>query len=99
MSHDFSTNQHFLDPQTTNDGKPYGPWRYKKIVEECFYISHQIHTSYTDLMKISPRERVYLIEFLNKEAEQLQKAREESNKNIQKKIEEIKSSKRTIAKR
>jgi prefoldin subunit 5 len=50
-------------------------------------------------MKISPRERVYLIEFLNKEAEQLQKAREESNKNIQKKIEEIKSSKRTIAKR
>lgn len=99
MSHDFSTNQHFLDPQTTNDGKPYGPWRYKKIVEECFYISHQIHTSYTDLMKISPRERVYLIEFLNKEAEQLQKSREENNKNIQKKIEEIKSSKRTIAKR
>ena len=91
MSPDFSTNQHFLDPKTTSDGKPYGPWKYKRIVEECYFISHQIHTTYSDLMKITPRERMYLMEFLTTEAESLQKAREESQRSIEQRVEEMKS--------
>lgn len=97
LSHDFSTNKHFLDPQLTNDGKPYGPWKYKRIVEECYFISHQINTSYTDLLKITPRERSYLIEFLNREAEAIQKQREESNKKLEQKVEEMKSSRKTTS--
>lgn len=92
LSHDFSINQHFLDPKTTKDGKPYGPWKYKRIVEECYFISHQIHTTYSDLLKITPRERAYLMEFLSKEAEAIQKAREEGQRKIEQRMEELKSS-------
>lgn len=99
LSHDFSINQHFLDPIWTSDGKPYGPWKYKKIVEECYFISHQIHTTYSDLLKITPRERLYLMEFLTREAEEMQKAREESQKKVEQKVEEIKSSKKQIISR
>lgn len=99
LSHDFSINQHFLDPKVTSDGQPYGPWKYKKIVEECYFISHQIHTTYSDLLKITPRERLYLMEFLSKEVEQMQKAREESQKKLEQRVEEIKSSKKQILNR
>ena len=99
LSHDFSINQHFLDPKFMSDGKPYGPWKYKKIVEECYFISHQIDTTYSDLLKITPRERLYLMEFLTKEAEEIKKAQEESQKKINQRMEEIKSSKKTMARR
>ena len=99
LSHDFSINQHFLDPKVTSDGKPYGPWKYKKIVEECYFISHQIHTTYLDLLKITPRERLYLLEFLTREAEEMQKAREDAQQKLDKRVEEIKSSKKNIARR
>ena len=66
-----------------SDGKdkeiPYGPWRYKRIVEECYYISHQINTSYTDLLKITPRERSYLVEFINEEARRQKESLEKIN--------------------
>ena len=54
----------FLDPQLTKDGKPYGPWKYKQIVQERWYISKNINTSYTDVGKITPIEREYLAEFI-----------------------------------
>jgi len=95
LSHDFSINHHFLDPILTNDGKPYGPWRYKKIVEECYIISHAINTSYTDLMKITPREREYFIEFLNREAEEMKKLKEDNSKKLNKTLEEVKSAKQS----
>ena len=61
---------------------PYGPWRYKRIVEECYFISHQINTSYTDLLKITPRERGYMLEFLSeelrKQKESLEKIKQQS---------------------
>lgn len=92
LSLGFSINQHFLDPKWTKDGQPYGPWKYKRIVEECYFISHQIHTTYSDLLRITPRERLYMMEFLTKEAEALQKDREESQKKVEQRIEELKSS-------
>ena len=94
LSLGFSINQHFLDPKVTSDGKPYGPWKYKRIVEECYFISHQIHTTYSDLLKITPRERLYLMEFLIKESEELKKNREESQRKIEERMDELKSSRR-----
>ena len=64
----------FLDPQTSNDGTPYGPKRYKDIVRECWYISDNLHTSYTDVLDLSFQERFYLIELINQKQEETKKA-------------------------
>lgn len=51
----------------TNDGKPYGPFRYKEITKELWFISKNINTSYNDLKQITPREKEYLLEFITDE--------------------------------
>ena len=48
----------------TDDGKPYGPSRYKEIAKERYLISKHTNTSYDDTANISPLERGYLLEFL-----------------------------------
>ena len=72
----------------TEDGKPYGPVRYKELVDECCIISKNINTPYNDVLQLSPTERTYIIRFLIKEAEQraavLEKARAESAANREK---------------
>ena len=55
----------FLDPQLSNDGTPFGPKRYKEIVKECWYVSDNLHTSYTDVLNLAYQDRVYLIECIN----------------------------------
>lgn len=59
----------FLDPQLSKDGQPYGPKRYKEIVKECWYISMNLHTSYTDVLDLAFQDRVYLIDLINKQQE------------------------------
>ena len=66
--------QNFLDPQTYKDGTPYGPKRYKEIVKECWYISDQLHTSYSDILDLSYQERIYLIECINDKQQATQRA-------------------------
>ena len=51
----------------TNDGKPYGPVRYKDIVKERYLISKYCNTSYTDIGETSPLERKYILEFITDE--------------------------------
>ncbi len=67
----------FLDPQTSKDGKPYGPKRFKEIVKECWFISDQISTSYTDVLDMSVPERIYLAECIQDKLEATRKALEE----------------------
>lgn len=62
----------------TKDGKPYGPWRYKQIVKECYLISKNCNTSYTDIMNITPLERDYLLNFV---ADEFKRSQEIINKN------------------
>lgn len=62
-----------MDPPLTDDGKPYGPTRYKEIAKERYLISKHTHTSYDDTLNITPTERNYLLEFI---AEDLQKEKE-----------------------
>ena len=66
----FASHLNFLDQQTTNDGRPFGPIRYKEIVKECYLISKNINTSYTDLLNITPVERNYMLQFLVEEAKE-----------------------------
>ena len=67
-------DQSFLDPLISKDGKPYGPKKYKEIVRECWFISDQLNTSYTDVLDLSYQERVYLIECIADKQQATQKA-------------------------
>jgi hypothetical protein len=77
LRHFFDSGPNFLDPQISKEGKPYGPKRYKEIVKECWYISDQLHTSYTDVLDLSFQERLYLIECINDKQVATQKAVEQ----------------------
>ena len=75
-----------MDPQSTNDGRPYGPYRFKEIVRERYIISKHTNTSYSDTEDITPAERGYLLEFilddLQKQKEMYDKAKQDAkNKN------------------
>ena len=70
-----------MDPQLTSSGKPYGPERYKKIVQERYLNSKNMNTSYNDIGKITPTERQYLIEFIADEIKRSKElVKEEINK-------------------
>ena len=77
----FASGPSFLDPQTSNDGSPYGPKRFKEIVKECWYISDSLHTSYTDVLDLSYTERVCLIENINAKNDATKKAFDEARQN------------------
>jgi len=62
----------------TNDGKPFGPYRYKQIVKESYLISKNTNTSYVDVMKITPQERNYILEFLAEEYKRTQELTEQA---------------------
>ena len=65
----------------TDDGKPYGPWRYKQIVRESYIITKNTNTSYSDVLDMTPIEREYLIEFLAEDFKKQQEQIEQSKKN------------------
>lgn len=44
---------------------PYGVWKFNQIVKECYFISDNIHTSYTDLLNITIKEKNLLIKYIN----------------------------------
>ena len=48
----------------TEDGKPFGPSRYKEISKERYLISKHTNTSYEDTGNMSPLEREFMLEFL-----------------------------------
>jgi len=58
----------FLDPKLIN-GKPYGPERFKNIVQERYFISKKCNTSYNDVGEMTPIERKYIIGFILDEIE------------------------------
>lgn len=79
----------FLDPQSIKDKdgkiKPYGPVRFKQIVQERYLISKNINTSYNDVGKMSPTERRYILEFMSEEMEKTKKMIEEKKQQAKKK--------------
>jgi len=63
----------------TSDGKPYGPIRYKQIVNECYTLTKNAGVTYSDVMGMTPVEREYYLDFLQAEyqrqQEQIERAR------------------------
>lgn len=70
-----------MDPQLTSEGNPYGPARFEEIVRERYLISKHCNTSYTDLDKVSPIERQYLLSFIYDELQKQQELIEEQERN------------------
>lgn len=68
----FGWGLNFLDPLLTNDGRPYGPYRYKQIQKECYLISKNSSTSYDDVLRMTPIEREYWLEFIQDEFKKTQ---------------------------
>jgi hypothetical protein len=68
----------FLDPRTSDDGTPYAPKRFKEIVRECWYISDNLSTSYTDVLDLSVAERTFLINFIREKQEATKEAIEKA---------------------
>ncbi len=72
-----------MSPRYNAEGKPFGPWQYNEIIKECYYISKQIHTSYTDLMDVTPAERKALLldiqEDIKRQNEMYEKAKKKKN--------------------
>ncbi len=67
-------NQSFLDPQMSKDDTPYSLKRYPELIKECWFISDQLHTSYTDILDLSVMERVTLIDLINEKQRKTQEA-------------------------
>jgi hypothetical protein len=63
---------------------PFGIFRYTQIIEECYYISKYINTSYKDILDISINERDTLINLINEEnkknQEELEKVKRKSKR-------------------
>ena len=78
----FASGPNFLDPQLSSDGTPYGPKRYKELVKECWYISDNLHTSYTDILNLAYQDRVYLIECINEKKDATLRAFEERQNSL-----------------
>ena len=74
----FASGPSFLDPQLSNDGTPYGPKRYKEIVKECWYVSDNLNTSYTDVLNLAYQDRIYLINCINEKKDATIRAMEEA---------------------
>lgn len=70
----------FLDQLYNEDGTPYGPTRYKELVRINYAISKNCNTSYTDVIKLTPRERDYLWEFIVEEVDRAKEMLENSKK-------------------
>lgn len=71
-----------MDPEFTSDGAPYGPERYKDIVHECYLVSKYCHTSYTDLLSVTPLEREYLLSFITEEKEKEKELKEQQMREL-----------------
>lgn len=80
LSHRFVSHLNFLFQHYDENNNPIGQRRFKEIVEDCWFISKSINTSYTDVQQITPLERKYLIDII-KESNRIEK--EEWDKTIQ----------------
>lgn len=60
---------------------PYGIYKYNRLVEECYYLSKAINTSYNDLLDNSLTEHHKLVDLLVRDNKRQQAALEKIGKN------------------
>lgn len=60
---------------------PYGIYRYNQIIQECYLISKNLHTSYEDVLNLTPKEKNTLLKLLNDDATKQKKQLDELKEN------------------
>lgn len=68
------SHQNFLDPALTSDGKPYGPFRFRQLVQERYLISKHCNISYEDTGKMSQSEREIILQLLTEDSRKQREA-------------------------
>ena len=79
-THPFATRQNFLDPQWTDDKKPYAPEKYKSLIQEAYIITKNTYMSYEDVLNMSPLERECIIDNIKEEFKKFEKTLNEQKK-------------------
>ena len=76
----FDLQESFSVQGLTINGNDYSVERFKQIVQERYIISKRSNTSYTDVGKISPVERQYLLDIIideiNREKERIEQQKQ-----------------------
>lgn len=62
---DFASDQNFLDQLKDREGNSLKSKRFDQIIKECWFISDNLHTSYTEALDMSITERITLIRLIN----------------------------------
>ena len=70
-----------------SNGKPYGPYRYKQLIKECYIIAKNTNTPYTALMDITPTEKNELLNLIIEDNQKSQEAMEKLKAENRKKRE------------
>ena len=81
---DYLLQESFFDPLTINDSEtPFGPLKYKSIVQEQVYLSYITKggVSYSDSEKMTPYERKVAVDFMVDLMDKQSKAIEEAKNN------------------
>ena len=107
LSPTFSLNPHFWDPKTIKvrnekgeivkdeNGKdkeePYAPVRLKELLKECYSITKNTSTPYSDVLKMTPTERSYMLSFLIEEFSKNKEIIEKQTKETQEQIEKLRN--------
>lgn len=79
----FASQQSFLDPLLTSDGKLYAPLRYKRILQDVYTITRNTNIDYQSVMNMSVSEREYIMIFLIEEAKNIKKHTDEIEQQLQ----------------
>ena len=79
----FASQQSFLDPLLTSDGKLYAPLRYKRILQDVYTITRNTNIDYQSVMNMSVTEREYIMSFLIDEAKNIKKHTDEIQQQLQ----------------
>ena len=81
----FSLPQSFTDPEVDENGQPWKPSQFNEIVKQREYISRNINTSYLDTGRLSPAERVRIIQLIVDENKKTTEYIEQQTNNAKKK--------------
>ena len=74
-----------MDPPLTSDGRPYAPERVNELIKQAYLISRQIHTSYNDILEMSPMERETMLRIISEEVKLQNDAKDKASKQNKKK--------------
>lgn len=88
----FASHKNFLDPVKTSDGRLYAPLRYKRILQDVYFITRNTNIEYQSVMNMSVTEREYIMSFIIEEAQNIKKKNDEIQRELEQQKQQSKYS-------